>query len=245
MRGTVSVRSFPAPEINRREILRYAGIHPAPSGAGSSIPADDSGIGAGGQTLQMLLDECLREAEGRLSYRVCAREFRLAQCGTVLDLGFARTESVALRKNLEGCRSLVLFAATVGIGLDRLIEKYTRLSPARAVMLQAIGAERIESLCDVFAQELAEQAAAEGLSLRPRFSPGYGDFPLAMQKPIFEALDCSCKIGLTLNGSLLMSPSKSVTAVIGLASGKGGQERGGATECGGCSRKDCSYRREI
>ena len=77
---------------------------------------------------------------------------------------------------------------------------------------------------------------AEGLSLRPRFSPGYGDFPLSMQTPIFDALDCPRKIGVSLNASLLMSPSKSVTAVIGLAPGASGSD--------GSGQKDCSDRRE-
>ena len=52
---------------------------------------------------------------------------------------------------------------------------------------------------------------------RPRFSPGYGDLPINMQKDIFAALDCPRKIGLSLNESLLMSPSKSVTAIIGVS----------------------------
>jgi len=38
-----------------------------------------------------------------------------------------------------------------------------------------------------------------------------------MQRDIFAVLDCPRKIGLSLNGSLLMSPSKSVTAIIGIA----------------------------
>ena len=38
-----------------------------------------------------------------------------------------------------------------------------------------------------------------------------------MQKDIFAALDCPRKISLSLNESLLMSPSKSVTAIIGIS----------------------------
>ena len=36
------------------------------------------------------------------------------------------------------------------------------------------------------------------------------------QKDIFKILDCSKKIGLTLTDSLLMSPTKSVTAIVGI-----------------------------
>ena len=49
-----------------------------------------------------------------------------------------------------------------------------------------------------------------------RYSPGYGDLPLETQTAVFKALDCERTIGVTLTESLLMRPSKSVTAVIGM-----------------------------
>ena len=107
-------------------------------------------------------------------------------------------------------------------------------------MLQAIGAERIEALCDVFCEKIRLDAESAGLFPRPRFSPGYGDFPLELQKDIFRVLDCSRKIGLTLNESLLMSPSKSVTAVIGLGPCAGTDH---PIRCGACGKTDCIYRR--
>jgi hypothetical protein len=75
-------------------------------------------------------------------------------------------------------------------------------------MMQAIGTERIETLCDVFCDGLGQT--------RLRFRPGYGDLKLAAQQVIFEQLDCARQIGLTLNDSLVMSPSKAVTAIVGL-----------------------------
>ena len=60
------------------------------------------------------------------------------------------------------------------------------------------------------------QLNVDGKSLRTRVSPGYGDISLTMQKDIFAILDCERKIGITLNEDLLMSPSKSVTAIAGI-----------------------------
>ena len=85
-----------------------------------------------------------------------------------------------------------------------------------SVCLQAIGAERIEALCNAFSLEMKNEYAKSGRSLRPRFSAGYGDLPLELQREIFNALGCERRIGLTLNDSLIMSPSKSVTAIIGI-----------------------------
>ena len=156
-----------------------------------------------------------------------------------------QTDSQGLCRNLQGCDKVILFAATVGLAPDRLIARYGRLSPTKALCMQAIGADRIESLCDAFCDELAADYAAEGYQLRPRFSPGYGDFPLDAQKAFFQALDCHRKIGLSLNDSLLMSPSKSVTALIGLlpqAVQTAHAEARSHADCASCAKTDCLFR---
>ena len=102
-------------------------------------------------------------------------------------------------------------------------------------MFQSIGAERIETLCDAFCKDISSEL---GVTLKPRFSAGYGDLPLEAQKDIFRVLDCSKKIGLTLNDSLLMSPTKSVTAIVGI----GGNEGETIHKCSTCSLQDCAFR---
>ena len=217
----VNRKLYPAPPVCRREALRYAGCREeTPEVAG-------------------LLDEVLEQALPALTYQVCWREFPISVNGGVCELGFARVNSAALAKNLAGCGKIVLFGATVGVGMDRLIARYGRTSPAKGVMAQALGAERIEALCDAFCGELAERKGAEGLFLRPRFSPGYGDLPLALQTDIVAVLDCPRQIGLTLNSSLLMSPSKSVTAIVGL-SGQGREIPG--RSCASCGSQSCDFR---
>ncbi len=198
MDNGIFTRVYAAPEIDRKEILRYAGVR----GDGAA-PSE-------------LLERAISEAEGVLAYRVCYRELPVNSMGNELDLGFMKTSSDDLIRRLSGCESIILFAATVGIELDRLTARYAAVSPTVALLLQAFGAERIESLCDLFDREIAEEKAKLGFFVRPRFSPGYGDFPITAQKEIFGALDCPRKIGLTLNESLLMSPTKSVTAIIGI-----------------------------
>ncbi len=184
----IYTKTYEAPPVDRREILRYAGVR----GYAPEIEA--------------LLEECLSEASDKLTYKICYCDFPVIAKNNSIDLGFAETSSGDLRKHIEGCDKIILFAATVGIGIDRLIARYASISPTKSLLFQAIGAERIEALCEVFNKE-------HGGS---RFSPGYGDLPLEFQKEIFTALDCPRKIGLSLNESMLMSPSKSVTAIIGV-----------------------------
>lgn len=220
----IHVQSFSLPPVNRREVLRYAG-------ARAETPE-----------LSALLDEMETLATPLLAGKVCWTEFTMERKDHLLDLGFAKTDSESLQRNLTGCDRIVVFAATVGLGIDRLIARYSHLSPAKMLMMQALGAERIEALCDVFCQWIQQDAEKSGLHPIPRFSPGYGDFPLELQKEIFRVLDCSRKIGLTLNDSLLMSPSKSVTAIVGLSPCTGPNPK---NRCSQCSKTDCMYRRTI
>ena len=187
--------SFPPSPICRKEVLRYAA-----GGTDKPLP---------------LLEECISEAEGCFSFRVCFRICKVNQAEDGVFLDQTHFPSLQLKKNLEGCSEAVLFASTVGLGIDRFIRKYTLVSPAKALLFQALGAERIESACDLFEEWLATQQG-ESVFLHPRFSPGYGDLPLSLQKEIFVLLDCEKKLGMTLNQHLLISPTKSVTAVIGL-----------------------------
>ena len=212
-------------EIDRREALRYAGC---PDTAQAEVNA--------------LLDECIAELEPHIHGAVVSRRVPVEREGELLRIGIIETGSAKLGKNLTGCDSAILFAATVGMEIDRLIRKYTRVQPSKALMFQALGAERVEALCDAFEQGIAPELRAEGLSMRPRFSPGYGDFPLEYQKDFFKMLNCEKTVGVTLNESLLMSPSKSVTALIGLYPGEDTCEPSAAHRCWECGKEGCAYR---
>lgn len=178
------------PPVNRREVFRYAR-------AGNPSEPENA-----------LLDRCLAELLPFLTYQAAWAEYPVKITGDHLQLGFCETDSADLAKNLRECGRIVLFAATVGIAPDRLAQKYSRVSPVKALFLESVGNERIEALCDVFCAGFDNAC--------PRFSPGYGDLPLALQKEIIAVLDCPRQIGLTLNESLLMTPSKSVTAIMGI-----------------------------
>lgn len=211
MRGVILTKSFDEPPVCKREILRYSGCR-----------TDDGEISS-------LIDECVAEARTQLAYRVVYRELDFGSDGAVCDFGDFSVKSSGLAKCLAGCERVILFAATIGTGIDRLIAKYSRVVPSRALIFQALGAERIEALCDCFCGELNRPTA--------RFSPGYGDLPLECQREIFAMLDCERKIGLTLNESLLMSPSKSVTAFVGV-----GGEGEIINKCGACTMHGCEFR---
>ncbi len=195
------------------------------------------GVKGEGEELFSVLEEVRAECEGVLSPAVCYTEVAVERAENVLFLNGEQVAGSALYRRLEGCKRAVLFAATVGVGIDRLLVKYGQTDSFRCALVQAIGTVYAESLCDEFCALLAEKKPP--FTPLPRFSPGYGDCPLTVQTQIFKWLCPQTRIGLTLNGSLLMSPSKSVTAIVGLKEGKGKPQ----APCADCAKSECDFRK--
>jgi len=128
------------------------------------------------------------------------------------DLNF---DSVDLGRNLHQCKKVAIFAATIGPQVDAMIRKAEHISSVEAAVLQATGAMYIEKVVDLVNLKIKEEAEKAGFQTRPRYSPGYGDIPLTIQKDFFRLLPCS-RIGLSLMNTLIMAPEKSVTAFVGL-----------------------------
>lgn len=231
--NTVLVKTYAPGEarfaIDEREIWRYAG-YPA-------VPEDAA--------LRDALGEVRSALERSFVYRVCWYRTSLEWRGGTPLLPF-ETSSADLAKCLRGSVEIVMFAATVGFAPDRYIAREQRRSPLKALLAQGFGAERVERLCDVFCaefNELRDDAEARALVCTPRFSPGYGDLPLEAQRDFFRILDCGRRIGVSLGESLLMSPTKSVTAVFGLRPCGDAEPESGGHGCGSCAKVDCEFRK--
>ena len=129
----------------------------------------------------------------------------------IVDFGFDKVKSVKLAKNLCSCNEAYVVGATLGLDLERMLERLSKTDTARCVVCSAVGSALIESFCDYVNNLLAKEN-----NLCPRFSPGYGDFLIAHQPRILEAIDASKKIGVSLTDNFMMIPTKSVTAIIGI-----------------------------
>ena len=211
-------------DVDRREVCRYLGLRGSPPDAAT----------------ERAVDEALRALEPEIDPKQVTRRFPLAFTGEgALEIDGLRVESRALSRHLAGCGEAYLMAATLGFGPDRLIARAQAAGAmAQAMALQAAAAAMIEAWCDRVNAALADEALRRGQYLRPRFSPGYGDFPLACQPGLFRLLDVRRRIGVTLTDSLMMIPTKSVTAVIGICD-KAAADPG---RCASCERRGCAYR---
>ena len=214
-------------KADRKEVLRYLGYK---HGA-----TPDEEISARINACEKALSEVI---EPRSVQKILPLEIE----ESLLRIGPAEVTSSALAKHLAGCSRVMLFAATLGIGPDRLIQRaqVTRISDA--VLYQAISAAMIEAYCNELDCAFAASVEAEGGSTRSRFSPGYGDLPLDFQKDVFRILDTPKAIGLTLTDALLMMPSKSVTAIIGIGDQPADKADRKEHKCETCPMTDCPYR---
>ncbi len=116
---------------------------------------------------------------------------------------------------LAECDRAVLLICTLGAAFETLLRQKQARSMAEAAMLDACGSAFVEVGCDAAEREIAQRFP--DCYLTDRFSPGYGDLPLSIQPAFCAALDAQRQLGVTVTESLLMVPTKTVTAVIGLS----------------------------
>ncbi len=212
--------------INRKEVLRYLRY-------GDHTP--DS-------TVMSLIDSCEEELINKLEPRFVYRIFDISinEDGNITpdgaDIVF---EGNDIRSHLDGCSKLVMMCMTLTSDADRLIKIAGITDKAKALIFDALANAAAEQICDRIQEIISEECP--GLYQTSRFSPGYGDFPLKTQEQFLNVLDASKRAGVSLNSGHLMTPMKSVTAVVGLSSDELPQKRTGCISCK--NKETCEFRK--
>ena len=199
------------------------------------------GVGAPDESMENALNNAavlvLEHTQPRFVQKICDLEkvdgIRLKD--TALELS-----GKAVAALLSECELCSIFCATIGNDIETQIRKWQTKDIAFAAMLDACASCAVESLCDGIEAALREEYGAKGCFLTDRFSPGYGDLPLSIQGDFCSTLDSTRKIGVSVSDSSLMTPRKTVTALIGI-SDKAQKHR--RTGCASCLKiNDCNFR---
>lgn len=225
------VESYDIRSVERAEVLRY--------------------LGYAGQPLTSELDARVDEMVGRCLEvarpRGCVRVFDVAgrderEGGPVVRLSGTALELAgsSIDRHLEGAVAVAVLAVTAGMGVDAELRRLSLTDRVGQLLLDAAGTALVERAADAAEASVVARAAGRGLFANGRFSPGYGDLPLATQPVLLATLDAQRLLGITLSSSLLMTPTKSVTAVIGLFREPRAAGRPGCAEC--ACREFCSLR---
>lgn len=201
------VQSYDICSVERSEVLHYLGY------AGQKIsPELDARVDA-------VITRCLEVARPHGVVRL----FDVAGCCKEGGLPVIRLEGTALElrgrsisEHLDGAVAVGVLAVTAGAGVDAELRRLSFTDRVAQVVFDAAGSALVERAADAAEASVVSLAAGRGLFCGARFSPGYGDLPLATQPVLLATLDAQRALGITLSSDLLMSPTKSVTAVIGL-----------------------------
>ncbi len=119
----------------------------------------------------------------------------------------------AIARAMAEATEIALFVDTIGPALEAEVNRlYQKDEYTKATILDTIGSVAADQGAEYLNSLIVEKAKKKGT---PRFSPGYGDWDLSIQKRFLEVTQAS-KIGVTCNEAFFMIPRKSVSAVIGL-----------------------------
>ena len=162
-----------------------------------------------------MINECLLTVKEKSDFRASYKTFSLLLDGNNINIGGTEIESKTLSFHLKDCHSAYLVCATLGAEIDRLLLKYSVSDIAKCSVLQAAASAYLEDLLDELCDNLSLVEKEKGNALHTRYSAGYGDFSLLHQKDILSQLGAS-KIGVGTTDACALTPSKSVTAVIGI-----------------------------
>ncbi len=186
--------------VDLYEVLRYLGYNK------SQVTDED----------KTLVENVLERERKEFKPMAVYAKYKISIDSDVVSLPYGKVKSRNLATNLAGCEQIYMMAVTIGAGFDRALKRNMVRSMAESAILQSVGAAAVESLCENMVSLLNEEASKNGERLRVRYSPGFGDYSLENQKGIFSVLKPEKYIGLTLRDTFVMTPEKSVTAVIGI-----------------------------
>ncbi len=177
-----------------------------------SVPTSELALRLGTKEITAETMECIEQLQHVSDCRYCYVRVPVTFLSPKqFMLGDFMVTSQALGNYLKECKQCFLFAATIGPGADRLIARLGVTSPARQFITDGAASALIEGVCDHVCEKLSKKNQC-----RPRFSPGFGDFLLDCQPDLLRLTGAAKQIGLTLTEALFLTPSKSVTAVIGI-----------------------------
>lgn len=212
--------------LNRKEALRYMGQ--------ADLNCDDR--------LGKLLDDCEAKVLSavRPHYLYQCFDFTREEDGIHLDGTSLVLPGKDILNHLTGCEKAVLMCATLSSDVDRMIRVAELSDMLCALAMDCLASTAIEQLCDKV--ELKIKQDFPGYEMTWRYGVGYGDLPISLQREFLTVLNAGKKIGLNATESYILTPRKSVTAVIGLSRDKIPPAKRG---CAVCNLKGtCTYRQK-
>jgi len=175
------------------------------------------------------------------SYSYVTRDIDFVQGRYTFLEGGLVFESKVIARLLEQCEQITAFTITIGECLEETVGQIADDGfILRARVLDAIGSDAIEKVADTIQDRTRWLAAAEGLTVSRRFSPGYCDWPINQQRILFNAMNDDTA-GINLTEECVMVPHKSISGIIGMGTPENNIEH--YNPCETCHKQGCDGRR--
>lgn len=127
---------------------------------------------------------------------------------------FSKTSisDLPIPEKFSKCDKFIICVSTLGMRFDETIEEISKISTIEAMLLDAWGSEALETLNDNFQHVYLEDIL---IKTTMRFSPGYGDLDITVNKTYVELLGISDKVKVNEFG--IMVPRKTTTFIAGIS----------------------------
>lgn len=212
-------------EPDRLELLRYVG-YPRKAAQQRAIP----------EVVERNLELGLTYLHPKAMYSIYRVERHAPQelgLGTVTIRG-------KVASFLAAADRIAIFVATVGRKITDASQAASRGGdPVTGWVFDALGSYAAEATADVLSRHLRNQFPL-ARAVSERFSPGYCGIQLSEQSALFGLIDAAT-ISITLQPTMLMQPTKSISGLLGI--GSEGAFPTDAMPCQRCKDVTCPMRR--
>lgn len=150
-------------------------------------------------------------------------------------------DDTPLEHVLDEAVSLALFAITLGADLSKEISAlFDAGELAEGYILDQVASFAADEFSTIAAHRFQAESGRDDLGALP-YSPGYCGWHVSGQRALFAHLQPD-EIGISLNDSCLMQPTKSVSGVLVLAQLEAHEFSPAFPCCATCSTLDCQER---
>lgn len=194
-------------ELSQSEVRRYAGLRKSAFDEKKLASAKDNAL---------ILSEPRASMENFLYNDETGTVTLTQEMSSLLNKEQVNLDGASIRKHLKGSVRVIFLAVTIGEAIEKTVsDTFDSGDYSDALLLDAAATTAVEAAADELCRQLKLKYAREGFTLTPRFSPGYGDFPLEAQRGVLP-LTGGDKISIKLTENSMLSPRKSITALVGL-----------------------------
>ena len=213
--------------IDPDEVLRFQGYK-----AGVDVPTAD---------VRALLSEALTLGRALMRPRAALRRLTVHRDGDRLTAAGVTLTIPRIAERWGAIEEVTASVCSIGDALERrAAELWEARELPLAMMLDSVGSGAVESLAEYVNDQLCAEGLARGLKVTNRVSPGYGDWDVGEQRLLWRLCPGET-IGVTLNEACFMTPTKTITILVG--AGVRARVDDYFNQCARCWMRGCAYRR--